>query len=192
MIWLAARHLSLVTFIVAAVAVSRTEAADLRVGNNYQLTFADVDKRSLSTADGHITIISVVTRKDESKAQTLGKRVPSHVLGNAKYRLINLVNFQQGIFTPFRGVIMAVIRSRLDAEAKNLQKVYSEQKLARNPRDDIYVIADFDGNAVSQLGLAPKSSEFAVFVFNGSGRLVRRWSDVPSAEALADALQEAR
>ncbi len=133
-----------------------------------------------------------MTRKDESKAQTLGKRIPSQFLGDPKFRLINLVNFQQGIFAPFRGMIMAVIRSRLDAEAKEMQKIYSERKLKRNPRDDIYVVADFDGKAVSQLGIAPKSSEFAVFIFDGRGRLVRRWNDVPSAEALADALQEAR
>jgi hypothetical protein len=62
----------------------------------------------------------------------------------------------------------------------------------RKARDDIYVVADFDGKAVSQLGIAPKSSEFAVFVFDGRGRLVRRWNDVPSAEALTEALQEAR
>ncbi len=55
MLPLVTRHLSLVIFVVAALAVARTEAADLRVGNNYQLTFIDVDKRSLSTADGHVT-----------------------------------------------------------------------------------------------------------------------------------------
>jgi hypothetical protein len=53
-------------------------------------------------------------------------------------------------------------------------------------------VADFDGKAVSQLGLAPKSSEFAVFVFDGRGRLVRRWNDAPSAEALAAAMKEAQ
>jgi hypothetical protein len=87
---------------------------------------------------------------------------------------------------------MAIIRHRLDAEAKNLQKIYTERKLKRNPRDDIYVVADFGGKTVSQLGIAPKSPEFAVFVFDGRGRLVRRWNEVPSAEALTAALQEAR
>src|SRR5688572_5717837 len=77
-------------FLIVLLAATTLPAAELRVGNNYQLIFTDVDKRSLSIADGHITIISVVTRKDESKAQTLGNRVPSQVLGNPKYRLINL------------------------------------------------------------------------------------------------------
>jgi hypothetical protein len=54
------------------------------------------------------------------------------------------------------------------------------------------VVADFDGNAVSQLGINPISAEFAVFVFDGKGRLVRRWSDAPSEEALAQAIKEAR
>jgi hypothetical protein len=179
-------------FLIALLTATSLQAAELRVGNNYSLTFTDVDKRQLSISDGHVTIISVVTRENEAKAQALGDRVPKHCYGDPKFRLITLVNFQQGIFVPFRGVIMAVIRHRLDAEAKNLQKVYSERKLTRNPREDIFVVADFDGKAVSQLGIAPKSSEFAVFVFDGRGRLVRRWNDVPSAEALAAAIEEAQ
>jgi hypothetical protein len=192
MLFLVTRHLSLVTFAIGALALARTEAADLRVGSNYQLAFTDVDHERFSMSDGHVSIISVVTRENESKAQALGDRVPRQYYGDPKFRLITIVNFQQGIFAPLRGVVTAVIRHRLDAEAKNLQKVYSERKVRRKARDDIYVVADFDGKAVSQLGIAPKSSEFAVFVFDGRGRLVRRWSDVPSAEALTEALQEAR
>ena len=179
-------------FLVVVLAATTLHAAELRVGNSYQLIFTDVDQERLSTSDGHVSIVSVVTRENEAKAQALGNRVPQQYYGDPKFRLINLVNFKQGIFAPLRGVIMAIIRHRLDAEAKNLQKVYTERKLKRNPRDDIYVVADFDGKAVSQLGMAPKSSEFAVFVFDGRGRLVRRWSEVPTAEALAEAFQEAR
>jgi len=174
------------------LAAATLPAAELRVGNNYQLKVTDVDQEELSTSDGHVNIISVVTRENEAKAQALGDRIPRQYYGDKKFRLITVVNFQQGIFSPFRSVIMAIIRHRLDTEAKNLQKVYSERKLKQNPRDDIYVVADFDGKAVSQLGIAPKSSEFAVFVFDGRGRLVRRWNDVPSADALTEALQEAR
>ena len=179
-------------FLIGLVAATALHGAELRVGNNYQLTFTDVDHEQLSISDGHVSIVSVVTREHEAKAQALGDRVPHQYYGDPKFRLITIVNFQQGIFAPFRGVIMAIIRHRLDAEAKNLQKVYSERKLTRNPRDDIFVVADFDGKAVSQLGIAPKSPEFAVFIFDGRGRLVRRWNDVPSADALAQALNEAR
>jgi hypothetical protein len=179
-------------FLLLVLAATTLPAADLRVGNSYQLIFTDVDHERLSTSDGHVSIVSVVTRENEPKAQALGDRVPQQYYGDPKYRLINIVNFQQGIFVPLRGVIMAIIRHRLDAEAKNLQKVYTERKLKRNPRDDIYVVADFDGKAVSQLGMAPKSSEFAIFIFDGRGRLLRRWNDVPSADALTAALQEAR
>lgn len=179
-------------FLITLLAAATLQAAEVRVGNNYQLSFTDVDQHQLSTSDGHVTIITVVTRKDEPKAQALGDRVPRQYYGDPKFRLVNLVNFQQGIFLPFRGMIMAIIRHRLDAEAKELQKIYSKRHLKRNPRDDIFVVADFDGKAVSQLGIAPTSSEFAVFVFDGRGRLVARWNDVPSAEALADALKEAQ
>ncbi len=176
--------------LTAAVPVAR--ATELRLGDIYPLTFTDVDRHQLSTSDGQITIITVVTRKDEQKAHQVGDRVPHVYLGNPRFRLISIVNFQRSIFLPLQGMIMAIVRNRMDAEAKELQKVYAARHLTRNPRSDIFVVADFDGKAVSQLGIAPSSSEFAVFVFNGRGRLVRRWNDVPSAEALAAALNEAQ
>ncbi|MEY2558819.1 MAG: hypothetical protein QOE34_2244 [Verrucomicrobiota bacterium] len=179
-------------FVAAFLAAAPARANELRPGNTYALTITDVDRQQLSTSDGHVTIITVVTRKDEQKAQQVGDRVPHVYLGDPKYRLITMVNFQQKIFSAFRGMTMVIIRNRLDAEAKDLQKIYTARHLTRNPRSDIFVVADFDGNAVSQLGIAPSSSEFAVFVFDGRGRLVRRWNDVPSVDALSAALSEAR
>jgi hypothetical protein len=179
-------------FAAAILAALTAHAVELRVGNNYPLRFTDVDRHEFSTADGHVTVITVVTRQDEAKAQTVGDRLSESIMGDPKYRLITLVNFQRGIFTPLRGMVSAVIRHRLDDEAAELQKEYARKKINRTARNDLFVVADFDGKAVSQLGVDPASSEFAVFVFNGSGRLVRRWSDVPSAEAFANAIKEAR
>jgi len=179
-------------FAALALVALTAQAVELRVGNNYPLHFADVDHHEFSTADGHVTVITVVTRQDEAKAQTVGDRVSETIMGDPKYRLITLVNFQRGIFTPLRGMVSAVIRHRLDDEDIELQKEYTKKKINRTARNDLFVVADFDGKAVSQLGIDPASSEFAVFVFSGNGRLVRRWSDVPSAEALAEAVKEAR
>ena len=179
-------------FLILLLVTAPLRAAEMRVGTNYQLTLTDVDRHHLSTSDGHVTIITVLTRKDEDKAQAVGDSVPRQYYGDPKFRLITLVNFQKSIFPPFQGMISAIIRYRLDAEAKELQKVYSERHLKRNPRDDIYVVADYDGKAASQLGIAPTSSEFAVFIFDGRGRLLRKWNDVPPADALAAALIEAR
>ncbi len=179
-------------FFLVALAAAIAQAAELRVGSNYPLTFTDVDRRDFSLADGHVTIISVVNRRDEAKAESVGDRVSKISFGDPKVRLITLVNFQQNILLPLRGMVSAVIRHRLDLEAKEVQKKYAERHINRDARNDIFVIADFDGKAVSQLGISPISSEFAVFVFDGRGRLVRRWNDVPSGEMLAQAIKEAR
>ena len=183
-------YLSLAVFLAAAT----PEAApvELRVGKTYALTLTDVDQQQLSTSDGHVTIITVVTRKDEQKAQAVGDRFPAAYLGDPHYRLITLVNFQQKLFSPFRSIALSIIRHRLDLEAKELQKIYSAKQLNRSPRSDLFVVADFDGKTVSQLGIAPASTEFAVFAFDGSGRLVRRWNDAPSVEALLAAMKEAQ
>jgi hypothetical protein len=179
-------------FCAALLAPTPARANELHPGNIYSLTLTDVDRQQLSTSDGHVTIITVLTRKDEEKAEQVGERVPHIYLGDPKYRLITVVNFQRGIFPIFQGMINAIIRNRMDAEAKELQAIYTSKHLTRNPRSDIFVVADFDGKPVSKLGIAATSSEFAVFVFDGHGRLHRRWNDVPSEEALAQALIEAR
>ena len=179
-------------FLIAILAVATAQAGQLRVGNTYPLTFTDVDRHQLSIADGHVTILTVVTRRDEAKAEAVGDRQSKLTFADPKFRLITLVNLQQNILLPLRGVVSAVIRHRLDLEAKDIQKSYAERHINRNARDDIYVVADFDGKAVSQLGINPTSAEFAVFVFDGHGRLVRRWNDVPGVESLAQALKEAR
>jgi hypothetical protein len=179
-------------FLMIALATTTASAIELRSGNSYPLTFTDVDRHQLSTADGHVTVISVVTRRDEAKAETVGDRVSQLTFGDPKFRLVNLVNFQQNILPPFRGMVSAVIRHRMDVEAKDIQKSYANRHINRKARDDVFVIADFDGKAVSQLGINPTSSEFAVFIFDGRGRLVRRWNDVPGQDALAQALKEAR
>ncbi|HZE12859.1 MAG TPA: hypothetical protein VE086_03800 [Chthoniobacterales bacterium] len=179
-------------FLVVLFAIANAQAVQLHPGNTYPLVFTDVDRHQLSTTDGHVTVISVVTNRDEAKAQTVGDRVTQFTLGDPKVRLINLVNFQQNIISPLRGMVSAIIRHRLDTEAQDVQKIYAARHINRNARNDIYVVADFDGKAVTQLGIAPTSPEFAVFVFDGHGRLVRRWNDVPSLEMLTQAIKEAR
>lgn len=186
------RHHFSRVFLLLILATTTSWAVQLRQGNSYPLSFTDVDRHELSTADGHVTVISVVTRRDEAKAQTVGDRVTGITLGDPKVRLVTLVNFQQNILPPLRGMVSAIIRHRLDTEAKDIQKSYAQRHINRNARDDIFVVADFDGKAVAQLGISPVSAEFAVFIFDGHGRLVRHWNDVPSVEMLVQALKEAR
>ena len=187
--------LQLQRFFLVAIVLALTpllRANELQIGNSYPLTFKDVDQRQLSTSDGHITIITVVTRQDEQKAQTVGDRFSRSHLGDPKTRLITMVNFQQKIIPIFRRLAVSIIKHRLEAEAREIKQTYPARYVDRNPREDLFVVADFDGKAVSQLGVVPTSSDFAVFVFDGNSRLVKRWNDVPSAEALSSAIEEAR
>ena len=178
--------------LILLIVVPTLPATELRMGNVYSVTITDVDQHQISTADGHVTVIVVVTRKDEQKAQMVGDRFPREYLVGSKFRLLTVVNFQQKIIGPFRGLVLGIIRYRLDAEAKELQKDYTTKHLNRNARSDILVAADFDGKTVAELGIAASSSEFAVLVFDGRGRLVKHWDDAPSVEALTAALKEAR
>jgi hypothetical protein len=166
-------------------------AAELQVGATHRLSFRDVDGQDLSTAAGHVTIITVITREKEEDARGVSKLVPERCIGDPKYRYVTLVNFQGKLPAPLRGVTRAVIRKRLDVEAKELKPRYVAKRLTRNPRDDVYVVADFDGTAVTRLGLSPDSTKLAVYVFNGQGTLVARFDEVPSEGAMVKAIAAA-
>jgi hypothetical protein len=179
----------LVAFIFATS--SALQGAELQTGSVHRLSFADVDGHDLSTAEGHVTIITVVTRENEANARAVALLVPERCIGDPKYRYITLVNFQGKLPKPIRGITRAIIRNRLDAEAKELKPRYVAKHLTRDPRGDVYVVADFDGSAVGRLGLSPDSATLAVFVFDGKGKLIARWNDVPSEEALGQAIAAA-
>jgi hypothetical protein len=74
-------------------------------------------------------------------------------------------------------------------EAKQLQTRYDSQKIARDARGDIFVVADFDGTASSQLDGLGEAPTFHVLVFARDGKLLAQWSDVPSAKQLAVVLK---
>lgn len=181
------RFFILLIFVATPLAVDAT----LQPGQTYALTFRDVDGNTISTANGHVTIITVVTRRSEEQARAISRLVPDRYLGDPRYRYITLVNFQRGLASPFHGITRAVIRGRLDSEAKKLRPQYAAKKITRDPRDDVYVIADFDGSAVTKLGISPESNDVAVFVFNRGGNLVQRWIGVPPGDSLARAIAAA-
>lgn len=179
-----------VVLLLASSAAAQS-AAPLEPGRTYSFSLSDVDGNDLATADGHITIITVVTRDREQQAQATADLVPDNYIGVPKYRYITLVNFQKKLASPLRGVTRAVIRNRLNAEAKKLRQDYDAKKLTRDPRGDLFVVADFDGSAVAHLGIAPESNDVGVFVFNGSGKLINRWNGVPPGDSLAKAIAAA-
>jgi hypothetical protein len=179
-------------FATALLASAEADTAPLATGETYRLVFTDVDRNQLSTADGHVTIIIVTTRQQQERARALGDRVPDEFVGDARYRFITVVNFQGGIHPPFRTLTNALVRHRLNQEAKRIQPRYSKAHLTRDPRRDLFAVPDFDGTVISQLGLASSSTEFEAFIFDGEGRLFRRWSEVPGQSELAEALATAK
>ncbi|MGI8820539.1 MAG: hypothetical protein ACR2ID_06715 [Chthoniobacterales bacterium] len=173
------------------VASGTLTAAPLEIGGGYNLSFQDVDGKEIATAAGHVTIITVVTREQEAKAHAVADLVPERYVGDPKYRYVTMVNFEGKLVAPLRGITRAIIRRRLDAEAQELKPQYETKKLKHEPRKDLLVVPDFDGSAVTRLGLPYASGAFTVFVFDGRGKLVARWNEVPPGDALPKALAAA-
>lgn len=154
-------------------------------GQGYRINFVDVDGNSLSTADGHETVVVLMTPEDREKARTVGDRAPDYCLGNPSYRMITILNFTRRRTQIGRNIVTMLVRNQLDEEAKRLQARYNEKKIARDARSDIFTVTDFDGMVSSQLGAESAAASFGVFVFGRNGELLQHWDDVPSAKELA-------
>ena len=159
--------------------------AALSPGQIYKLNFTDVDGRTLSTSDGHVTVVVVTTTADPEKARSVGDRVPDYCLGDPNYRMITVLNFSKKHSGIVRRIATMLVRHRLDEEAKRLQRRYDAKKIARDARHDTFAVADFDGTLSSQLGAQPGSLDFRVFVFGRNGELLQQWNDMPTAADLA-------
>jgi hypothetical protein len=154
-------------------------------GATYSFSFVDIDGNKLSTADGHVTVLVLVTPADREKARTVADRVPEQCLGNPDYRMITLIRFARKHTTIARRIATALVRHRINEEAKRLQIRYDGNGIKRDARKDIFIVTDFDGSAASQLGEAEGTTDFCVFVFGQNGELLAQWHGVPSAEQLA-------
>ena len=161
----------------------------LSTGATYSLSFVDVNGNKLSTADGHVTVLVLATKSDWEKAHVVGDRIPDSCLGNPNYRMITIVRFTRKHGVIVRNVATAFIRHRVEKAAKRLQTRYDAQKIERDARSDIFVVTDFDGSASAQLEEPAEAAEFRVLVFARDGKLLARWSDVPSAKQLAEMLK---
>jgi hypothetical protein len=163
-------------------------AGTLVSGGTYALKLVDVDGRTLSTADGHVTVLVLAARRDLDKTRLVGNRIPDRCLGNPKYRMITVLRFDPTQNRTMRFVSAALVRRGLNTEAKRLKPRYVEKKLTRNPRGDLYAVAEFDNSTASQLGLQDNSAPFRVLVLSEQGVLIRDWTDVPSEQELRAAI----
>jgi hypothetical protein len=161
----------------------------LSIGATYPLSFVDIDGNKHSTVDGHVTVIVLTTPADREKAHAVGDRVPEHCLGNPDYRMITIIRFARRHTVVGQSIATALIRHRVNEEAKRLQARYEGKKIARDARKDIFVATDFDGSVSSQLGEPEGATGFCVFVFGRNGELIAQWHGVPSAEQLAAAVK---
>lgn len=162
----------------------------LSTGTTYSISFADLDGNKLSTADGHVTIVVLTTSADREQARTVGDHVPDSCLGNPAYRMITVVHFTHRHMAIGRRMATAFIRHRVREEAKRLQARYDAQKIVRDAKSDIFVVTDFDGTIVSQLGQSAGATDFCVFVFGQTGELLAQWHSVPGTDELATVLKE--
>jgi hypothetical protein len=164
--------------------------AEPTIGQDYRINFADIDGKTLSTADGHMTTLVLVSKANVDKARTVGEHTPDFCLGNPRHRMITVVAFKSNHTGPVRAFLTSVMRRRVASEAKQLQARYERLKIAHDPRQDVFAVADFDGLIAAQLKSKWSTDLFQVFIFGKNGELLKQWNDVPSAEEMAATIKE--
>ena len=160
----------------------------ISIGTTYSFSFVDIDGTKLSTADGHVTVLVLTTPADREKARTVGDRIPEHCLGNPDYRMITIIRFARHTVIG-RRIVAALVRHRVNEEARRLQARYKEKGIERDAQKDVFVATDFDESMSSQLGESEGATDFCVFVFGRTGELLAQWHGVPSTEQLAAAVK---
>jgi len=103
--------------------------------------------------------------------------------------MITVLAFEKKHSKPVRMILGSLMRRSVDAEARLLQTRYDRLKIARNARQDVFAVADFDSAVTTQLGSKPDAALFHVFVFGRNGQLLKQWDNVPTTEELAAALK---
>jgi hypothetical protein len=184
------RALQIFLSLAAALPPAMPVCGALSTGNTYSISFVDIDGNKLSTSDGHVTIVVLTTSADREQARTVGDNVPDFCLGNPAYKMITVIHFTGGYIALGRRVATAFIRHRVREEAKRLQTRYDARKISRDAKNDIFVVADFDGTVASQLGQSAGATDFCVFVLGRKGELLAQWHSVPSVDELAAAVKK--
>ena len=174
-------------FICLSLLFTTTAVSAPVIGKPCPFKFVDVDGRTLTASDGVVTVLVVVNRSNGEKARLVADRIPQRCLGNPNSRMVTVVRFSGTRNRALQYLLTSMIRRRLNAEGIKLQKRYGAKGLSRNARQDVYAVADFDGQVASQLGI-PGNSQFNVLIVSANGTLLRQWSDAPSAEDLSQAL----
>jgi len=164
--------------------------ADPVVGKTYAFNMVDVDGRTLSTHDGHITVLVIVSRPQADKARAVGNRVPERCLGNPRSRMITVIRFDQTRSSFTRYVLTRLIRRQLDTDAAELKSRYIAKHLTSDPRSDVYAVADFEGQMVATFGLPAGANQFRILILSGNGQLLQSWTEVPTAEQLNAAIPQ--
>src|SRR5437870_6125942 len=87
--------------------------ATLFDGQIYALDFIDVDRHTLSTADGHVTVVVLATLADTARAHAVGDHVPDYCLGDPTCRMITVLNLNQKRTRAGRVIAAILVRRRL-------------------------------------------------------------------------------
>lgn len=148
----------------------------------------DADGRAVRLPDAKK--ISVVIYSNEH-LQHETRRVaqlldPFH--GRAGFRQIILVDLRNSWGRIFKDMALERMREDLDLEAKRVRPFYKKNANTGDPREDLVVIPDFDGEWCKHLGWKVPLKSVEVVVINKEGKTFR-WNTKKDASELVQSMK---
>jgi hypothetical protein len=157
-------------------------------GERFPFTLRDVAGRSVSLADGHVSIVAVVNRANQHDARVTGDRVPRRFYGDERLRMIVIGTLQNKFPHFLDRFILALFRRRGELEAARIQSIYDARGVKRDAGQDVHLVADFDGSEAARFGVTPEDARVHIYLLGRDGHVLQHWTKVPESETLSDAL----
>jgi len=140
------------------------------IGQSYRINFTDIDGNALSTADGHITSVVLISKANVDEAHTVGDRNPDFCLGDPTCRMITVVAFETKHSKLVRALFTSFMRRRSIQNRSSFKPATIDFRSCETP------VRTFSPLPISKLRLQRSSIQsrvaalFHVFVFRKKWR----------------------
>lgn len=162
--------------------------AAARAETAFTFNIRDVNGNTVSLANGHVTVVSIVNRGNQHDARVVADRVPRRYYGDERLQMIVVGTLQKKIPGLFHNFVLALFRRRVELEARRLQPIYQSRAVKRDPRGDIHLVPDFTGDEAARFDVPISDNRLRVYLLGRDGRVLADWRRIPESEEMAAAL----
>ncbi|PTY05300.1 hypothetical protein DB346_01660 [Verrucomicrobia bacterium LW23] len=162
-------------------------AAPLRAGT---ITATDADDRTVTfNPASKVVVVLNCNEKTQWRTRDAGMALDPFQ-GIKNFRLIVLVDLRSTLAKVVKGYVKSRMRNDLDNEAVRIKPFYAAKGNTGNPRNDVSVVPDWNGNICAQLSWPDESTKFRAVVYK-DGKELKRFDNLTEDGPLVAVVREA-